>query len=385
MAQIDPHLSTGLPGLDQVLKGLIPGDNIVWQVGSVDEYVRFVTPYARFVAGRGGKLIYFRFATHPPLLDEHSGAEIHRLNPEDGFESFLSGIHTVIEQAGRGACYVFDCLSELVVDWYSDQMLGNFFVLTCPYLFDLETIAYFGLLRNHHSIHATAPIANTTQILLDVYAHRRELYIHPIKVQQRYTPRMSMLHVWRDEQFLPVTQSSTVAEILTGNTRRRTESATTRPDVWTRSFLDAETLAIEVQAGLRSPRDTEPLRRQLLRMAVTRDQRIGQLGEKYFKLEDLLKIGRRVIGTGLIGGKSVGMLLARAILGHTDPRWRQLLEPHDSFYVGSDVFYTFLVRNGIWWTRQKQRDPNTFLEGAENARRRCLTGTFGESIIRQFT
>jgi pyruvate, water dikinase len=59
-----------------------------------------------------------------------------------------------------------------------------------------------------------------------------------------------------------------------------------------------------------------------------------------------------MIGTGLIGGKSVGMLLARAILCRSDPRWQSLLEAHDSFYIGSDVFYSYLVENGCWWLRQ---------------------------------
>jgi hypothetical protein len=78
------------------------------------------------------------------------------------------------------------------------------------------------------------------------------------------------------------------------------------------------------------------------------------------------------------------MILARAILKQKEPRFRELLEEHDSFYVGSDVFYTFLVRNGIWWLRQKQHHPDTFLEGSEEARRRILTGTFPDSILRQF-
>jgi len=30
------------------------------------------------------------------------------------------------QQARIGTFYVFDCLSRLAVDWYSDQMLGNF-------------------------------------------------------------------------------------------------------------------------------------------------------------------------------------------------------------------------------------------------------------------
>ena len=51
-------------------------------------------------------------------------------------------------------------------------MLGNFFMLTCPYVLDRQSLAYFPLLRDSHSFHATRPIAETTQILVDVYRHR---------------------------------------------------------------------------------------------------------------------------------------------------------------------------------------------------------------------
>ena len=36
--------STGLKGLDDVLSGLNKGDNVVWQVDSIEDYKRFVTP-----------------------------------------------------------------------------------------------------------------------------------------------------------------------------------------------------------------------------------------------------------------------------------------------------------------------------------------------------
>ena len=108
------------------------------------------------------------------------------------------------------------------------------------------------------------------------------------------------------------------------------------------------------------------------------------MAETYLTLADVLAVGKRMIGTGLIGGKAVGMLLARAILKHADARWNELLEAHDSFFIGSDVFYTFLVENGCWWLRQKQRDPATFLDGVEEARRRILTGRFPDYIRREF-
>ena len=108
---------------------------------------------------------------------------------------------------GEDAFYVFDSMSDLSLERISDRMLGNFFVLTCPYLFTLNTIAYHVLVRNNHSFHASSPIAHTTQILVDVYRLDDTLYLHPRKVQHRYSPTMHMLHKWDGDNFTPVTQS----------------------------------------------------------------------------------------------------------------------------------------------------------------------------------
>jgi hypothetical protein len=380
---VSAQLSTGLPGFDRVLKGLIPGDNIVWQVNSVDDYVPFVNPYCAYARAAGQRLVYFRFARHAPLVPEGLGATICQLHPEAGFEAFITEIHRAIQKTGRGGYYVFDCLSDLAVDWYSDRMLGNFFRLTCPYLYDVEAMAYFAVLRNSHSSHATTAIADTTQILLDVYRYQGRLYVHPLKVQQRYSPTMYMLHVWEGDDFQPVTQSAATSEVLTSTPWIGTDSTRWHLGVWNRAFLQAE----EVLAALRrgeAPEKAGEVFRRLLRMAISRDDRVLRLLEQYLDLSDILEIRERMIGTGLVGGKSVGMLLARAILRRSDPRWADLLEPHDSFYVGSDVFYTFLVQNGIWWVREKQKSPHTFLEGAESARHRMLTGSFPDEIMKQF-
>jgi len=42
---------------------------------------------------------------------------------------------------------VFDSLSDLQVAWSTDLMMGNFFCVTCPYLFELDTVALFPVLR----------------------------------------------------------------------------------------------------------------------------------------------------------------------------------------------------------------------------------------------
>ncbi len=381
--QIDSRLSTGLTGLDDVIKGLIPGDNLVWQVESVDDYVPLVEPFARVAPKLGQKLIYFRFAKHPPIVPDDAGAEVHELHPEAGFETFLAEIHKVIEETGNGGYYVFDCLSDLSVDWYSDEMLANFFMLTCPYLLDVEAIAYFALLRNRHAGQTVAAIMNTAQVLVDVYSREDNRYIYPVKVQQRYSPTMYMLHTWEGGQFRPVTESSTVSQILTSLPWRLRGPSAEGQGIWERTFLAARGLL-----GRNGDIDGEEYKKyfhRIVRMMITRDERVFELVTRHMDLPGALKIGGRMIGTGLIGGKSVGMLLARAILAGQDSRWREMLEPHDSFFIGSDVFYTYLVRNGLWWDRQKQRDPDNFLEGAERARQRILTGEFPEYINEQFS
>ena len=377
-------LSTGLPGLDRVFTGILPGDNIVWQVDTVDDYVPFVEPFVRDAVRRRKRLVYFRFARHRELVPPGIGARIHTLHPEVGFETFTARIHKAIEEAGRGTFYVFDCLSDLAADWYSDLMLGNFFMVTCPYLYDLDTVTYFALLRDDHSFDAVSAIRGTTQLLIDVFRCEDRLYVHPLKVDQRHSPTMYLPHVRDGQEFRPLTESAILAEVLADRTKRRADAASRSLDIWDRKLLQAREAIDEVRQGLRDGSEAGEIFGRLLRMMVTRDERLVALASRWFDLEDLLVLRKRMIGTGLIGGKSVGMLLARAILCKTDPRWKERLETHDSFYIGSDVFYTFLVRNGCWRARRGQRDMETFLSGAQEARERILAGSFPGFIVEQF-
>jgi pyruvate,water dikinase len=379
-----PILSTGLPGLDGVLQGLRPGDNVVWEVDGIDDYLPMLGPICQEALRLKQKLIYFRFARHAPLLAADSGAEIHRLDPQEGFERFLSEILNVIEQAGPGAYYVFDCLSELAADWFSDRMLGNFFMITCPYLYELDTIAYFALQKHLHSFHATDSIFNTAQVIIEVYRKEERLFIHPMKVWQRRSPTMYALHSWVGDQFQPVTSSSTITEILAGVPKPWLEFTIRRTGIWENTFLQAQQTVQAVSQGLKPGHDPRELFQCLMKMLATREHRFQALAEKYLDLADLVEIMQRMVGTGLIGGKSLGMLLARAILKKADPKWAGRLESHDSFYVGSDVFYTYLVQNGCWWLRRRHRDLDRFLQQVEEARRKILAGTFPDYIQHQF-
>lgn len=375
---------TGLPGLDEALKQIRLGDNVVFQVDTIEDYVRFVHPFCKAAHATKKDLIYFRFADHPALIPDGVKAHVYELHPEKGFESFLAEIFCVIEKFGKGAFYVFDCLSELAVDWNSDRMLGNFFMLTCPYLYDFDTVAYFALLRNYHTSVPIDAIHKTAQVVMDIYHHEGVFYVHPLKVDKRHSPTMYMLHRWEGDKFLPVTRSAIIAEILSTVAQPWLDFTMQRRDAWARNFFEAQEVLSATRVDRQAAWKNSKLFRRLLRMAVSREERVLDLVTKYFDFSDVVAIGKRMIGTGLIGGKSVGLLLSRAILKKENPKIAEKLEPHDSFFIGSDVFYTYLIENKSWWLRRALNSAAPEFEGTEEAQKRILEGHFPQEIQSQF-
>ena len=374
--------STGLEGLDKILTGLQKGDNVVWQVDSVEHFRSFVGPYVSRAGRDGRKLVYMRFADHTPLVEPGENVTIHNLDANSGFETFSSQVHNIITEEGKEAYYVFDCLSDLLSAWATDLMIGNFFLITCPYLFELDTIAYFALLRDKHSYKTIARIRETTQILLDLYSFEGSFHVHPLKVWRRYSPTMFLPHIRKGDAFVPITTSVDAARLISYFSRKGPEPAQRALDYWDRIFLGVEELCERVSA---SSEERNSAIEQLCRMMIGREKRILSLAQAHFSLEDLLDIRKRMIGTGFIGGKAVGMLLANKVISADESLGlSDRLEPHDSFYVGSDVFYTYLVENGWWNLRMEQKSEEGYFKVASELKEKLLTGKFPDQICEQF-
>ncbi len=375
-------LSTGLAALDSVINHLRKGDNVVWQVDSVTDFQQFVTPYVERAMQDGRDIVYMRFADHAPLVAPGPGIKTYTLDAYAGFETFSSQVHRIISDHGKGAYYVFDCLSDLLSAWASDLMIGNFFVITCPYLFELDTIAYFALLRNNHSFKTIARIRETTQLLLDVYKFKDNLCVHPLKVFKRYAPTMFLPYLRQGNRFVPITSSVDATRLMSHISENSRESMQRKLDHWDRLFLRAEELRdIESASDLDKKQTVE----RLCRIMIGREERILSLARQHFTLDDLLEIKGRMIGTGFIGGKAVGMLLANKIVS-TDADFAKTgqLERHDSFYVGSDVFYTYLVENGWWKRRMAQKTKEGYFLVAAQLKEMMLTGKFPDQIRDEF-
>lgn len=367
--------STGIRGLDRIFDGLRLGDNVVWQVDGLSQYRALIQPFAKRARDEGRRLVYFRFGSHAPLLDDLDGVEIVKLDASLGFESFASAVHKIITETGFGAFYVFDLLTSLLYTWRSDLAVGNFFKVTCPYLFDLDTVAYFGLIRREHTFATLAMIRDTTQLLLDVYLIGGETYVHPLKVWLRHSPTMFFPHLLSGDEADPITSSEATARLFSAASHR-----VDPPDHWHRvvqqgwAALDSLDAAVQREAA-----------DELIDMFIGREGRVVELCREYVTLADLLTVAMREIGTGYIGGKSVGMIVANAILDH-DPeaRFTPRMEQNDSYFLGSDLFYTYIIANGWWklWVQQKSHD-GYFTAGA-SLNRKLATGRFPPVVREQF-
>jgi len=373
--------STGLDSLDELLNHLRLGDNVVWQVDDIDAYKAFVTPYVERAIKEKRKIVYIRFSSHPPILEPTEDLDVVKLDANIGFESFSTQVHKVIKDYGVGVYYVFDCLSDLLSAWATDMMVGNFFMVTCPYLYELDTVAYFAIFRDNHSFRTVARIRETTQLLIDIYSLDDNYYIHPLKVWDRYSPTMFLPHQQVNHHFIPVANSVDAARLFSYITDSERKRAARNLDYWDRLFLRCEEL---LERPSTEEEQTDAIS-QMCRLVIGREDRIVNLAMKYFTLQELLDIKARMIGTGYIGGKAVGMLLARKILqSDTSFDWDKHLEMHDSFFIGSDVFHTYIVENGSWKMRMEQKTPEGYFDQAAGLREKLFHGKFPAEIKEQF-
>ena len=381
-----PPVPTGIPELDDVLQGLVLGDNVVWQVDGLGDYAYFAQPFARRAIADGRKCVYIRFAAHSPILRAGTGLTIVEVDPSAGFDAFSREVHRIVHDLGREVFYVLDNLSSLVEEWTTDEQLANFFQVTCPFLYELDTVAYFALMRGKHDYSAIARIRETTQVLIDVYRVKGEMYIHPLKVYGRYSPQMFLPHAVSEHGWSAIMQSGEAAAVSGAVRRHPMRIVANSIAPWESIFRRL----VEFQEARPVIPETEPevvaLKQELCRMMIGSHPALGSLTDRYLSLNELFSIRNRMIGSGRIGGKAAGMLIARQILlGTRGVDFWQVLEDHDSYFIGSDVFFTFLVNNDLFRLRlQLSRNPHLTEQEFEEVERRFLAGTFPAEMMEQF-
>jgi len=110
------------------------------------------------------------------------------------------------------------------------------------------------------------------------------------------------------------------------------------------------------------------------------------LAKDLFTIPDLKGIRRRRIGRGKIGGKAAGMLLARKILqlveDDDEMDVREYIQIPDSYFIGADVFYDFLMINDLnRYMSQKYKLRDKMEADYPHIRAAYMKGCFPEEIV----
>lgn len=139
--------------------------------------------------------------------------------------------------------------------------------------------------------------------------------------------------------------------------------------------------------------EREPIQHHLQEIKVVLIRRIISdqlpfigLARTVLNVADLQQIYQRLIGTGKIGGKAAGMILAWKILQQQDPEFgpdiSHSVDMPDSYYIGSEVIYEFILNNQLEdFVNQKYRPLAEMKAAYLNIIRGFLQGQFSENVV----
>ncbi len=98
----------------------------------------------------------------------------------------------------------------------------------------------------------------------------------------------------------------------------------------------------------------------LIRTMISDQLPYVNIAKRWFTIPDLAEIRKRKIGTGRIGGKAAGMLLAHRILRDELPEeYQSLIQKPEYYFIGSNEMYSFFAMNDLErWNDQKYKDED---------------------------
>ncbi len=127
----------------------------------------------------------------------------------------------------------------------------------------------------------------------------------------------------------------------------------------------------------------QELRVVLLKSLVSDQLAFIHIARRWFTANDFNMILERRIGTGKIGGKAAGLLLAYKILQNTAPEIFDQIHLPRSYYIGADVFYDFMAVNRLEFLNQKYKTAEQIREDYPKIVEQYSTTRFPEEIAHQ--
>jgi len=121
----------------------------------------------------------------------------------------------------------------------------------------------------------------------------------------------------------------------------------------------------------------------LIRTLISDQLAYVNIAKDWLTIQDLRQILQHKIGSGKIGGKAAGMLLARRILENVaSPELNVHLSIPESYFLGADVTYAFMAMNNLMhWNDQKYKTEANIRAEYPQIVRDFLAGKFHQEML----
>ncbi|MCX8070592.1 MAG: helix-turn-helix domain-containing protein [Thermodesulfovibrionales bacterium] len=213
------NISSGIKALDSYIDGFYVGENIVWELESGIPFQYFLRDFIIQATRDEASIIYVSFNHSPNTIISNiqSFANTKSLilidcfsygkgkgdatftkfyknnipfqvvmieNPAD-INSFTAILNDIEDRLPTGARYIFDSLTGMQDLWGNEELTYKFFTYMCPRLFDLETVAYWLVEKDAHTISFRANLRHITQVVLELYTRKDKMFIKAHKSNNR--------------------------------------------------------------------------------------------------------------------------------------------------------------------------------------------------------
>jgi len=219
------RVSSGIPGLDQLLSGLYIGDNVIWYDDAGSLASAFCMKFIKESQKKKKPIIYVTFDRSPKNLIEKLGqlAENQQLTILDCFtngkgdkaeifnkfyekdgaqwpyqvikvtepwkpETVADAIYGLHKTLSGDVRLVIESLTGMQDLWEGEEHILKFYSRSCPKLYELDTIAYWIIEKGAHSNKLKAYINQIAQVAIDLSVKRGKSSLKILKAEKR-TPK----------------------------------------------------------------------------------------------------------------------------------------------------------------------------------------------------
>jgi transcriptional regulator with XRE-family HTH domain len=222
--------SSGIPDLDDLLAGLLPGDNVVWVTAAHSQVAAIERPFLMEGLRRGEPCSYVTTEQSPNRLRTEFGGDVRILDARPGRPLAdptaleMRILNDARQEPGR---VVVDSLDAFVRRLDRSRALG-LFSRVCPQLYDLGAIAYWRVSRSAAGAGLIEGITKVTQCVLELGVS----HLRVVKAEGRPGAEGRLLHLRVDPDGTPAfEQEKALGRLGAGLRRIREERRMSQADL----------------------------------------------------------------------------------------------------------------------------------------------------------